>query len=176
MTELTYRTHDKSNWGNGPWQEECDKVQWRDEATGLPCLAVRNHWGAWCGYVGVSREHPAYEKGYQAVYELFPSWDQEGSLSVHGGLTFADRCAHGPEETSICHVPEPGESDDVWWLGFDCGHFMDLLPAMEARYRKLYEETRDPLWLDLQGHSKSYKTLAYVRTEVMNLAAQLASI
>lgn len=78
MEALEYRTVDKSNWGNGPWQNEPDKCQWRDEATGLPCLIVRGPSGALCGYVGVSEGHPAFGKDYDSV-----------AADVHGGLTFA---------------------------------------------------------------------------------------
>jgi hypothetical protein len=38
MDTIEYRTIDKSQWGPGPWQDEPDKKQWQDEATGLPCL------------------------------------------------------------------------------------------------------------------------------------------
>ena len=81
---IEYRTKDKSDWGTGSWQEEPDKKQWRDEATGLPCLIVRNHSGALCGYVGVPPEHRLYQSSY----------DADGvDVEVHGGLTFASLCA-----------------------------------------------------------------------------------
>lgn len=54
METIEYRTADKSQWGEGPWTAEPDKRQWRDEATGLPCLIVRGPHGAFCGYVGVA--------------------------------------------------------------------------------------------------------------------------
>lgn len=43
-------------------------------------------------------------------------WTHRGlpCLAVHGGLTYSDRC-----HDDICHVPAPGEPDDVWWFGFD---------------------------------------------------------
>lgn len=175
--ERVYTTRDKSEWGDGPWQDEPDKVQWKDAETGLPCLANRGPAGAWCGYVGVSEGHPAFEKHYDAVYDLFPGWDEEGHLEVHGGLTYSNHCAEGPEESSICHVPEPGEPDHVWWLGFDCAHSGDVMPSVEASNRKRYEETRDPIWLPLRAPwGESYKTLDYVRQETTRLAAQLASL
>jgi len=63
---IEYRTIDKSEWGEGPWQDEPDKVQWTDAATGLPCLMVRNHHaGHWCGYAGVALSHPAYGLSYE---------------------------------------------------------------------------------------------------------------
>lgn len=54
------RDVDKTGWGPGPWNDEPDKRQWQDEATGLPCLIVRGPVGALCGYVGVPPDHPAY--------------------------------------------------------------------------------------------------------------------
>lgn len=43
----------RETWGAGPWTEEPDGARWHDQATGLPCFAVRNYTGAWCGYVGL---------------------------------------------------------------------------------------------------------------------------
>lgn len=85
MQSIEYHTVDKSEWGDGPWQQEPDKKQWQDKATGLPCLIVRGPSGALCGYVGVSRRHPAYGKSYDDV-----------DVRVHGGLTFANTCAEEP--------------------------------------------------------------------------------
>src|SRR5262249_14225809 len=121
MRTIEYRTVDKSAWGDGPWQQEPDKRQWADPDTGLPCLILRGPVGALCGYVGGPPSHPVYGKDYCEV-----------DVSVHGGLSFADRCHRGDEATAICHLPAPGESDDVWWLGFDCAHSGDLAPEMAA--------------------------------------------
>lgn len=162
--ELTYTTMDRSDWGPGPWDDEPDKVQWRDPETGIACLAVRGRMGSWCGYAGVEEDHPAFEKGYNEV-----------NVDVHGGLTYANHCMEGPEETVVCHIPEPGKPDHVWWLGFDCAHFMDLVPHMEAYRRKTYEETGDPIWA-ADEHVGSYKPLSYVRKEVTDLARQLAEM
>jgi hypothetical protein len=151
----TWTNIDKSKWGRGEWQDEPDKVQWVDEATGLTCLAVRTtHGGHWCGYVGVPEDHPFHGKGYDAV-----------DADVHGGLTFADKCRPSDkgEGFGICHVAGPGEPE-VWWLGFDCAHSGDLSP----RHASVLGEVgafRD-------GH-ESYKPLGYVRDECASLAAQL---
>jgi hypothetical protein len=74
---------------------------------------------------------------------------------VHGGLTYADRC-----QGAICHVPQPGESDDVWWLGFDCNHSGDLsmYDVAEGRFIGIWNE--------------SYKTAEYARAETLKLANQ----
>lgn len=156
MQTIEYHTKDKSDWGDGPWQNEPDKRQWRDEATGLPCLIVRN-WGAWCGYVGVSRGHPLYGASYDD--------DRAEDIDVHGGLTFAGPCRPGNETHAICHKVEPGEDDDVWWLGFDCNQCGDFDPDMaRGRGRGLF---RTPC------EDETYRDIAYVTKEVQKLAAQL---
>lgn len=161
--ERVYTTVDKSEWGPGPWDGEPDKVQFKDEASGLPCLVKRGPMGAWCGYVGVSEGHPAFEKTY---------WDVD--VEVHGGLTYADHCADGPEDSSICHIPDPGEPDHVWWLGFDCGHSFDLVPRIAASDRRRYEETGDSLWF--HDGSEVYRDIAYARRQTVALARQLAEL
>src|SRR4051794_8253554 len=94
---------DKSTWGDGPWQDEPDRVDFVH--AGLACF-VRRHplYGHLCGYVGIPREHPLYGKPYE-----------ECSLDAHGGVNYADAC---DEKAGICHVPQPGMPADVWWLGF----------------------------------------------------------
>jgi hypothetical protein len=152
------KLHDKLEPPPGPWLDEPTKMQWVDDDTGLPCLIVRNHSGALCGYVGLQPGHPLHGKHYDAV-----------NVDVHGGLTFADGCQHPADEsTGICHIAEPGTSDDVWWFGFDTAHSGDLIPA----FISLHEQHRDlfpiPTYM-----GDTYKDLAYVGREVRSLAQQL---
>ena len=160
MKAIAYHTKDKTGWADGPWMHEPDKLQWADEETGLPCLIVRGGLGALCGYVGVPRSHPAYGKHYDDEALL--------DIGVHGGLTFSDKCQHDGDQTdvsqSICHVVEPGEDDDVWWVGFDCAHAFDLVPGMEARLRG----TPWPV-----SKEDTYRDVAYVKNEIRSLAKQL---
>lgn len=146
-------THtDKTVWGIGPWCWEPDKVQWIDEATDLDCLAVRSHFGSWCGYVGVPPGHPLHGVDYDDV-------EENGS---HGGLTFADACSPGEDEGhGICHVAAPGRPAHVWWLGFDCNHGGDYAPRLVAQNSD---------WL---GFGNIYRDLAYVTRCVTELAAEL---
>lgn len=136
----------------GPWDDEPDKVQWVDEVTDLDCLAVRNHSGAWCGYVGLLSGHPALDHDF--LY---------GEVSVHGGITYGPRPCDGeaPEGHGICHVPLPGRPADVEWTGFDCGHAWDIRPGT-LRYYEPFD-------------GAIYRDLAYVKAEVSKLAEQLAS-
>ncbi len=131
---------DKSTWGDGPWQQEPDR--WEGEHEGFPLLAVRqpNH-GAWCGYVAVPPGHPWH--------------GTEPDARVHGGVTYGSKCFG-----DICHVPKPGEPDDVYWVGFDCVHGFDVAPAREAMRG----------WLRIEG--EAYRTLDYVQGECRSLAEQ----
>lgn len=124
MQTIETRLIDRTGWPKGPWDLEPDKVQWQDEATGLPCLIVRAHSGAWCGYVGVPNGHPAFKSRYQDV-----------GVDVHGCLTYSDSC---DPDGNICHDVEEGEDDNVWWLGFDCAHSGDLAPAYDFTRRGTY--------------------------------------
>jgi hypothetical protein len=81
----TYPREDKQAWGDGPWVDEPDKMQWQDADTGYPCLAVRGPSGSWCGYVGLSEPHPLHNVHYDHV-----PYDD---VHAHGGLTYSDFCA-----------------------------------------------------------------------------------
>lgn len=154
METKTYYTFNKSDWPDGLWKSEPDKIQWQDAATGLPCLAKRNFYGAWCGYVGVDANHPLYGQHYDVP-----------KVEVHGRLTYADSCQTDlPKEKAICHVPSEGETDDIWWFGFDCVHSTDFMPA-------------DPIPPDPIPPTINYgryRTLYYVIAECRSLAIQLA--
>ena len=131
---------DAEKWGAGPWQDEPGKIQWVDEPTGLDCLMVRNHFGAWCGYVGVAEGHPFFGKDYgqcAASPVCEESWcdHSPGSrISVHGGLTFADFCHEATREkwerwreSMIARQAEAaeyprGDSAEAWR---DLGKYMD---------------------------------------------------
>lgn len=121
-----------------PWEEEEDCYEFKFK--GFDCLIIRNPiMKNLCGYVGVKEGHPWFEKPYQDV-----------EAHVHGGLTYSDHC-----QGHICHKTE-NEDDNVWWLGFDCGHWNDFIPKVHG------SETR----------VCTYKTVEYVRREIEDLARQ----
>jgi hypothetical protein len=150
----TWTVTDKAAWGPGPWRDEPDKEQFTDEATGLPCLIVRNSVGALCGYVGVGEGHPWFGK-------------DPGDLETRTAfeVDYADLCQEGPEAETICHVPAPGEPDRVWWLGFHCSHAWDISPGIEAREESLHG------WGPVRLAGASYKTAACVKVLCAVLAA-----
>lgn len=185
MSERVEHKIDRTDWPAGPWDGEPDRIEWRHR--GFPCLMLRNAYGGWCGYVGVSPEHPLHGVEYNqpspaletalerrkqtpvgespgmGVYiallsgEVRPTPDL--ALSVHGGITYSNKCSGG-----ICHVPEAGETDDIFWFGFDCGHCDDREPGLAKHYGPAF-------WRE-----GTYRDVAYVRTEVESLARQLAEI
>lgn len=134
---------DKAAWGPGPWANEPDRVEF--EAHGFPCLIRRTDMGILCGYVAVPPGHPWHGKGYDDV-----------PAEVHGGLTYSEACAG-----DVCHVPKPGTPDNVWWLGFDHGHYDDLMPATAARIPSMRQMS-------------TYKTVDYVKDGCESLARQAA--
>lgn len=143
----------RERWGRGPWLTEGDRAEWQDAATGLTCLLRRAHHGAWCGYVGVPREHAWWGRG-RGNLPVLPM--------IHGGgLNYGGECDGNPE-TGICHVPGPGEPDDLWWFGFSCDATADFVP--------LYCRVGDIL---PNGRLLTYRTIAYARAECETLAAQL---
>lgn len=147
---------DRTKWGPGPWENEPDRAEWRT-AAGLPGLAVRGPYGNWCGYAAVAPGHPAHGAAFGKL-----------DINAHGGLTYGQAC-----QGEICHVPTPGEPDDVWWLGFDCGHAGDVMPGMNA----LMRATGCTASLEFMGEPHAhYRTLEYVRAEVEDLAAQLVAL
>lgn len=220
METKEYRTVDKAGWGDGLWQNEPDKMQWQDEATGLPCLIVRGPVGALCGYVGVDERHPAFglshngtpyeedrahftamresmrsafgdrggAKSHEMVREAIKALpvgpqrvgiagDRISEVDVHGGLTFASACSpHGDEAANVCHVPGPGETDRVWWFGFDCAHAGDLCPQMNMHLKQM--DAILPMPPSLAGYrdNDEYRDVAYVKEQCAMLAKQLVAI
>lgn len=176
-TRLT--KEEKMAWGPGPWHFEDDKYQWPDKLTGMPCLAVRSHFGSWCGYVGVTAEHPLYGIAHNECAkkpQCTPTDDgyfdcdhtTQQILEVHGGLTFSGPCKQTEDPArGVCHVPAPGEPVDVWWLGYDCGHYLDVQPGLNALSRSLGGSGG-------VFSAGSYKTLTYVQAECATLCDQLA--
>jgi hypothetical protein len=109
MTAVEYKV-DRAGWPAGPWDSEPeDRVEWIDEATGLPCLMQRPKHGAWCGYAGVPAGHPWHGREGDAI-----------DADVHGGLTYASG-----EQPLVAESAAAGR----WWVGFDCVHWGDIAPS-----------------------------------------------
>ena len=153
MIDIEYRFIDKSEWVDGAWKDEPDKIQYTDKETGMPCLIVRSsRSGHLCGYVGIGEKHPLYQKDYEQVDDP----------DVHGGLTYASFCVEDDKEHGVCHIVEPGEEEPLWWFGFDCAHSCDVSGMANPKY-----------FADYQDYRSSYKGFGYVKQQNTRLAVYL---
>lgn len=173
-----YHNPDRKPSGDGPWNDEADKVAWIDEETGLGCIMLRQKNGTISGYVGVPIQHPFF--GFEA--DAIPA---EISSIVHGGLTYGkacevnrfDRVAWGEprrERYTVCHVTrtrliqeyrtvqttEDEFHEDLWWLGFDTSHPGDLIPS------RCYDHSNGDV----------YRDQSFVYANCIALARKLKSI
>jgi hypothetical protein len=170
MSSSSIYTVDRSGWEDGPWNDEPDRVEWTTRV-GLPGLALRQatH-GAWCGYAAIGAHHPLFHVGYDACTS--PLCDERYScqhrpdsvLRAHGGLTFS-----GTLNTEI----STSGDNELWWLGFDCCHYTDYQPGWSALMRAVNAACGVERIPSFHGR---YRTLAYVREEVEDLAAQLLDL
>lgn len=137
----------KKAWGQGPWDTEPDTAYW--VSNNFHCMIVRNPLGALCGYVGLSKEHPWYGLEYGDLIE------KENIPNVHGGITYA-HIGHPKIELPL------EQKESIYWLGFDCAHAYDVIPAMTD-------------W-PLSCRQGTYRDINYVKAEVEKLAAALQAV
>ena len=131
-------------WPVGEWTEEPDDVDGFDPMTGYVYAMRRSQFGSWCGYVCLPRRHPWY--GLAQYDEI------DAGVQVHGGITFSRE-----------HLGRDEPQEGAWWVGFDCGHFLDIQPGL--RYFSV---------VAIGG--EAYRNLDYVRQEVLSLAGQLRAV
>lgn len=174
----------------GPWLDEPNRKEFTH--SGLNCLILRGPVGSLCGYVAVGKDHPFHGVWYggctkgcnpkpevlreilgHPVPKSMQEWNEkhprceefshspESILDVHGGLTYSGACSG-----EICHVPKPGEEDDVWWFGFDTAHCDDLVPGLLEIGGRKSEYMADNV----------YRDISYVESETRKLAEQLWAI
>lgn len=118
----------------------------KGEFSGFQYVITHNFMGFRCGYVRVPSGH-----------SFHGSADHDGVLDVHGGITFA-------EADVPCDAPG---DDSAWWLGFDCGHYLDSPdPSLPGCTHSLASAFYDGEIRDTD----------YVRGECESLAAQLAAL
>lgn len=127
-----------------PWEEE---PNYHTEIYRGYDILIRRHsgMGHLCGYVRA----PLNSKFYCKDHYSFPVC----CLSAHGGITYSGfiKSADCPSELDI---DEMG-----WWIGFDCGHYMDYIPYIQTNYPDAYETC--------------YRDFNYVRKECRDLADQM---
>lgn len=149
--ETTRENRSATRWVDGPWTDEPDRIEWITEA-GLPGIILRQSAraeyapGHLCGYVGVEPAHPWHGKDCETA-------PMEAHEACHWGITFGREC-----EGEVCHVPEPGQPEHLWWLGFDAAHCEDMSPRDATVYGQRLTDR------------SVYRTVGYMRREVERLA------
>lgn len=88
-----------SGWEGARPVEGCAVVEW--ECCGMTCLLGHGPLGNPCGYVVLPSAHPLARASEERI---------GGSVSVHGGITFATQIGDGPRI-----------------VGFDMGHACDMV-------------------------------------------------
>ena len=185
-----------------PWETEPDSLEF--EAEGLRCVMLRNHFGIWCGYVGVDRDHPLHGLPTNHPLKLPMSWFEgrrglEGSgpmdlfLHIVRGKKLDDACeislalqVHGGVNFGEDHVPDR-EPDGRWWFGFDCGHGGDYMPKLPFSVAQITGEiiasmpehvrgTMREIMSKTAAQTGDYRDQQYVVSECQSLAAQLNAI
>lgn len=91
--------------------------------------------------------------GYVNVDDVaFINYERE--ISCHGGITF-----------------EGGMNDRTGnWIGFDCAHFMDLLPSMH-NIVSMYSRSRI-----FGNDGQTYKNIEFVTNEIHSIVDQLIEL
>jgi len=114
----------------------------------------------------MEQEARRYPKGDSARW--LARWRDSGALDNYA--RYSEVC----EATSICHVPSPGEPDNVWWFGFDCAHAGDYIPGAQ---HYLPTHLRDTLGAPTGWSTVvEYRDIAYVKRECESLARQLKAL
>jgi hypothetical protein len=163
---------------------------------GFRCVVIFTSMGHRCGYVGLTKENPLYEKDYGQQCSCLKTSDvaeddigKRGIIpllrqscedsdymtpdcyfDVHGGITYAG----GGNNSTY-----PVESD-LWWLGFDCAHCGDGKDYEKVKEYQLMDVNHvnnlieiDDMYPDIKG---TIRTQEYVEQECKNLADQLHAI
>lgn len=165
----------RNEWGEGEWVNEPDRLQWVDKLSGYYCLIHRNVTGALCGYVSIPEQHCLHGIYYHAEITEFndfldhPFISIESFFDCHGGITFSGESTK--EATENFGIGLAGFlENNLWWLGFDCGHAGDYCPTIEANYKKL----KLPAIINLI-EVPIYRNIDYVKSQCMELAFKLKS-
>ena len=146
-------------WGYGEWVEEPDEIKF--EHAGFQCVVVRmaiqegfrdtTHifGGYLCGCVFIPIDHPF------AV-------ESPIDVNVHGGISLS----------------KPFIEQDIWAIGFDCAHSMDIVPSMIKLIRGMYEQLKDanPETARIKTPGQEYRNVKYVIDETKSLAEQARAI
>mgnify|MGYP003294415751 CR=1 FL=1 len=127
----------------------------RFEYKGFPCVVLFQWLGHRCGYIGIPKNHKFYNVDYMEL-----------DISCHGGLTYSESYLYGQED------------GDIWWIGFDCGHYVDKqdYESVKKYYSDNEEVMKNIAWVQENSLSQSFgqvRNLDYVINECKSIVDQL---
>lgn len=114
------------------------------------------HMGHLCGYVAFRPNSPYYEVGYDTIPCRL--------IECHGGPTFAGRfefktlSKRMTDDEKVAFRKFFNGKD--WWLGFDCGHYEDLIPFMDLGICK----------------TSRYRNMEYCEKEIQSMIGQVCEL
>lgn len=161
----------KNQWPDGPWHQEPDYEEF--EYKGILCVLNRGPLGAWNGYIAIPKNNKwaSRDKSYES-----------GDLDVHGGVTYASD--HPPY---LHENYKKNKELDLFWIGFDCAHYMDKWPCDLTSINELIiknitdKEIINKLndnnsILKRMYENREYRALDYARNECKKLVDQIIQI
>lgn len=135
-----------------PWEREPDQIEMTCPKTGLLMFIARNPLGIYCGYARLPA-HAANAKAAQFIADR---------IDVHGEVTW-----------SRDHIKWRPRAEGEWWLGFDCAHGFDMIPAMESFFAKA---GADGVLTAASPPLGTYRSVDYVLAECYAMTRQIAEV
>ena len=122
---------------------------------GYRCVIVGQKLGHRCGYIGLPKGHKYYGVGIHDI-----------KVDIHGGWTYASD-----------NNEYPVESDDLWWIGFDCGHWDDgkdfeLIKALASPEEYAHLKIMESMF----PTDGEVRTVEYVEQELRSAIKQLKEL
>lgn len=111
---------------------------------GFPCVVLFMPFGFRCGYIGIPKGHRFYKMNYVKI-----------PVGCHGGLTYSDDHLHHQDDK------------DIWWIGFDCGHYMDGYDLKSRR--QYFPELPDEEFM----YTEEYKDIGFCKHECREIVDQI---
>lgn len=123
---------------------------------GIRCVVIFTRMGHRCGYVGVDEKSTIFEKGYNEL-----------DFDVHGGLTYSG----GGKDSKY-----PVESN-LFWIGFDCAHYMDSSDIEKAlEYGLIDEESYKQLTSIYMFQEGQIRSKSFCEDECRSLVDQILEV
>lgn len=119
---------------------------------GYKCVVLFMPWGFRTGYIKL----PKNSRYYGILYDKIP-------IDCHGGLTYSEQFLFSQKNVK-----------DVWWIGFDCGHWSDE-KDIEAYIKYYGKDAYSQILSIIPGHGE-IKTLYFCIQECTSIVNQIIEL